>query len=97
MKTIEESIDVEVPVSVAYNQWTQFESFPSFMDGISRVDQLSDTTLHWVADVGGTTREWDAEITEQHPDDRVAWKAVDQARALTASSPSTSSTTRAPA
>ena len=78
MKTIEESIDVEVPVSVAYNQWTQFESFPSFMDGIARVDQLSDTTLHWVADVGGTTREWDAEITEQHPDHRVAWKAVDQ-------------------
>jgi uncharacterized membrane protein len=79
MKTIEESIEIEVPVSAAYNQWTQFESFPRFMDGVERVVQKDDTRLHWVADVGGETREWDAEITEQHPDHRVAWKALDQA------------------
>jgi len=76
VKTIEESIDIAVPVSTAYNQWTQFESFPQFMDGVDRVEQLDDTRLHWVADVGGQTREWDAEITEQHPDERVAWRAV---------------------
>ena len=78
MTTIEQSIDIEVPVAVAYNQWTQFESFPRFMDGVERVDQKTDTQLHWVADIGGSTREWDAEITEQHPDHRVAWKALDQ-------------------
>ena len=78
MTTIEESIDIEVPVSVAYNQWTQFESFPGFMDGVERVEQKTDTQLHWVAEIGGTQREWDAEITEQHPDHRVAWKALDQ-------------------
>jgi uncharacterized membrane protein len=78
VKTIEESIEIEVPVSTAYNQWTQFESFPQFMDGVERVEQKDDKRLHWVADVGGETREWDAEITEQHPDHRVAWKALDQ-------------------
>ena len=78
MKTIEESIEVEVPVSTAYNQWTQFESFPEFMDGIARVRQENDTRLHWVAEVGSEKREWDAEITEQHADERVAWKALDQ-------------------
>jgi uncharacterized membrane protein len=78
LKTIEESIEVEVPVSTAYNQWTQFESFPAFMDGIERVEQRDDTHLHWVAEIGGDKREWDAEITEQHPDHRVAWKALDQ-------------------
>jgi len=77
MTTIEESIEIEVPVSVAYNQWTQFESFPRFMDGVERVEQKTDTRLHWVAEIGGTKREWDAEITEQHPDHRVAWKALD--------------------
>ena len=76
MKTIEESIDIAVPVSTAYNQWTQFESFPQFMEGVDRVEQKGDTALHWVADVGGQTREWDAEITEQHPDERIAWKAM---------------------
>lgn len=76
--TIEQSIDIDVPVSVAYNQWTQFEEFPRFMDGIERVEQKTDTRLHWVAEIGGTKREWDAEITEQHPDHRVAWKAIDQ-------------------
>jgi len=77
MKTIEASIEIDVPVSTAYNQWTQFESFPQFMDGVERVEQTTDKRLHWVADVGGETREWDAEITEQHPDHRVAWKALD--------------------
>jgi uncharacterized membrane protein len=76
--TIEESIDIDVPVSRAYNQWTQFESFPQFMEGVERVEQTTDTRLHWVAEVAGEKREWDAEITEQHPDHRVAWKALDQ-------------------
>ncbi len=78
MKTIEESIEIEVPLTTAYNQWTQFESFPQFMEGVERVEQKGDTRLHWVADVGGERREWDAEITEQHPDERVAWKALGQ-------------------
>jgi uncharacterized membrane protein len=78
VKTIEESIEIEVPVSTAYNQWTQFESFPEFMEGIERVEQKGDTRLHWVAKIGGVKREWDAEITEQHPDHRVAWKALEQ-------------------
>jgi len=78
MKTIEESIEIGVPVSTAYNQWTQFESFPQFMDGVERVEQKDDTRLHWVAEIGGDKREWDAEITEQHPDHRVAWKALNQ-------------------
>jgi uncharacterized membrane protein len=78
VKTIEESIEVDVPVSTAYNQWTQFESFPSFMEGVERVVQKDDTHLHWIAEVGGGKREWDAEITEQHPDHRVAWRAIDQ-------------------
>ena len=78
MSTIEESIDVDVPVSTAYGQWTQFESFPRFMEGIERVEQLDDTHLHWVAEMGGSRREWDAEITAQHPDERIAWRAVEQ-------------------
>jgi uncharacterized membrane protein len=78
MKTIEESIEIGVPISTAYNQWTQFESFPQFMDGIKRVEQSDDTRLRWTAEVGGNKREWDAEITEQHPDHRVAWKALNQ-------------------
>ncbi len=78
MSTIEESIDIDVPVSTAYSQWTQFESFPRFMDGVERVEQKDDTLLHWVAEIGGTRREWDAEIMEQDPDRRIAWKALDQ-------------------
>ena len=77
MTSIEESIEINVPVSKAYNQWTQFETFPKFMEGVERVEQKTDTRLHWVAEVGGERREWDAEITEQHPDHRVAWKALD--------------------
>ena len=77
MSTVEQSIDVEVPVRTAYDQWTQFRSFPEFMEGVERIDQLSDTRTHWVTKVGGVTREFDAEITEQHPDERVAWRSVD--------------------
>ena len=76
MARIEESIDVAVPVKTAYNQWTQFEEFPAFMEGIEQVRQLDDTRLHWVAEVGGKREERDAEITEQHPDHRVAWTAT---------------------
>ncbi|HWC68748.1 MAG TPA: SRPBCC family protein [Acidimicrobiales bacterium] len=77
MSTIEQSIDVRVPVSTAYNQWTQFEQFPHFMEGVESVQQLNDRRLHWVAEIAGQRREWDAEITEQHPDERVAWRSTD--------------------
>jgi uncharacterized membrane protein len=76
MSNITESIDVEVPVRTAYDQWTQFEEFPQFMSAIERVDQLDDQRLHWVAKVGGKTKEWDARITEQTPDQRVAWTST---------------------
>jgi uncharacterized membrane protein len=73
MATIEQSIDVEVPVRTAYNQWTQFEEFPRFMEGVEQVRQLDDKRLHWRANVAGKVKEWDAEITEQTPDQRIAW------------------------
>ena len=76
MARIEESIDVDVPVETAYNQWTQFEEFPTFMEGIEQVKQVDDTHLHWTAEVGGKREEWDAEITEQHPDERIAWTST---------------------
>jgi uncharacterized membrane protein len=76
MASVVESIDVEVPVSTAYNQWTQFEEFPRFMEGVKSVTQIDDTHLHWVAEIAGKDKEWDAEITEQHPDERVAWRAT---------------------
>ena len=79
MSTVEESIDVEVPVRTAYNQWTQFEEFPKFMEGIEEVRQMDETTLHWVAEIAGRRREWDAKITEQHPDLRVAWMSIEGA------------------
>lgn len=79
MSTIEESVEVQVPVSVAYNQWTQFEDFPRFMEGIESVKQIDDTHLHWKAKIAGATREWEAEITEQHPDERIAWHATEGA------------------
>jgi uncharacterized membrane protein len=78
--TIVESIDVRVPVRTAYNQWTQFEDFPQFMENVERVDQLDDRRLHWVATVAGRTKEWDAEITEQTPDKRVAWTSTSGAQ-----------------
>ena len=68
MTTIEKSIDVDVPVSTAYNQWTQFEEFPKFMEGVEEIKQLDDTHLHWVTEVGGKRQEFDAEVTEQTPD-----------------------------
>jgi uncharacterized membrane protein len=80
MSTIEQSIDVRVPVRTAYNQWTQFEEFPQFMEGVESVRQVDDRHLHWVAEIGGARREWDAEITEQHPDERVAWRSTDGAQ-----------------
>jgi len=67
------SIDVDVPVRVAYNQWTQFEEFPRFMDGVSSITQVADDRLHWIVDIAGVTREFDTTITEQIPDERVAW------------------------
>lgn len=76
MSTVEKSIEVNVPVSTAYNQWTQFEEFPRFMEGIEEVRQLDATHLHWCASVGGKRKEWDAEITEQIPDKRIAWRAT---------------------
>jgi uncharacterized membrane protein len=74
MSTIEQSIDVNVPVHTAYNQWTQFEEFPQFMEGVEEVRQLDERRLHWRANIGGRVEEWDAVITEQHPDERIAWK-----------------------
>ncbi|MFL5798233.1 MAG: SRPBCC family protein [Actinomycetota bacterium] len=73
MSTIEESVEVQVPLSTAYNQWTQFQEFPRFMEGVERVEQLDDKSLTWVARVKGQTREFQARITEQKPDERVAW------------------------
>ncbi len=76
MATYEGSIDVNVPLSTAYNQWTQFEDFPQFMEGVEKVIQQDDKHLHWVAEVAGQRREWDADITEQRPDERIAWTAT---------------------
>lgn len=76
MAQVIETIDVDVPVSVAYNQWTQFESFPEFLDEVVSLTQIDDTHTRWKVKVGGAEREFDAEITEQHPDERVAWKSV---------------------
>jgi uncharacterized membrane protein len=76
MASVVESIDVEVPVSTAYNQWTQFEEFPRFMEGVKSVTQTDDTHLHWVAEIAGKEKEWDAEVTEQHADERVAWNSI---------------------
>jgi uncharacterized membrane protein len=76
-RTIEETIEVNVPVSVAYNQWTQFEDFPLFMEGVDHVQQLDDTRLHWAATIAGKTNEWDAKILEQHPDRQISWISED--------------------
>ena len=77
MATVKETIEVDVPVSTAYNQWTQFEEFPRFMDGVESVTQIDDTHLRWVAEVGGKRREWNAEIVDQVPDQKIAWTATD--------------------
>jgi uncharacterized membrane protein len=80
MSEIMEAVEVNVPVRTAYDQWTQFESFPRFMEGVKQVRQLDDTTLEWVADVAGKEKRWKAKITEQRPDERVAWTSIDGAR-----------------
>jgi uncharacterized membrane protein len=78
--SVTKSIDVEVPVRTAYDQWTQFEEFPRFMEGVEEVRQIDDANLHWRADVGGKDVEWTARITEQIPDERIAWTSTSGAR-----------------
>ncbi|MEU5885101.1 SRPBCC family protein [Spirillospora sp. NPDC047279] len=78
--TIEQSIDVAVPVGVAYNQWTQFTEFPRFMEGVDQVEQVNDTRTHWKTSIAGVKREFDAEITEQLPDERIAWTSTGEPR-----------------
>ncbi len=80
MSTIEKTLTVDVPVSTAYDQWTQFETFPRFMEGVEEVRQLDDTHLHWRAEIAGVRREWDAEIVDQTPDERITWRALDGAK-----------------
>jgi uncharacterized membrane protein len=80
MSSVTETVEVAVPVRTAYNQWTQFEEFPRFMEGVSQVRQMTDTLTHWTVEIGGVPREFDAQITEQHPDERVAWTSVDGPR-----------------
>jgi uncharacterized membrane protein len=77
MPKIEDTIEVQVPVQQAYNQWTQFEDFPKFMEGIQSVQQLDDTHVQWIAEIRGESRQWTTEITEQRPDERVAWKTIE--------------------
>ncbi len=77
MASIEQDVEVDVPVRTAYDQWTQFEQFPRFMDGVQDVRQLDDAHLHWVARIGGVEKEWDAEITAQEPDRVIAWRSTD--------------------
>ncbi len=80
MKKIEDSITVDVPISRAYNQWTQFEEFHNFMEGIKEVKQMNDKRLHWKAEIAGQTKEWDAEIFEQIPDQLIAWRSTSGAK-----------------
>jgi len=80
MSKIEKSITVDVPVRTAYNQWTQFEEFPRFMEGVAEVRQLDDKRLHWVAEISGKRKEWNAEIFEQIPDQRIAWRSTTGAK-----------------
>ena len=76
MERVEKFIEVNRPVNTVYNQWTQFEEFPLFMDGVKEVRQLDDTHLYWRAEVWGKEKEWEAEITEQEPDTRISWKSI---------------------
>ena len=75
MERLEKSIEVDRPLNQVYNQWTQFEEFPRFMEGVKSVKQLDDTRLHWVAEIGGKEKEWTAKIIEQIPDHRIAWES----------------------
>jgi uncharacterized membrane protein len=77
MSVIEKSIEVDVPVRVAYDQWTQFEEFPRFMEGVEEIRQLDDTTLEWHVSIGGVDRSFRAAIEEQRPDERIAWRATE--------------------
>jgi uncharacterized membrane protein len=77
MAHVREGLEVDVPVTTAYNQWTQFEEFPTFMENVESVRQIDDTHLRWVAEIGGNKQEWTAEITRQEPDKVVAWRSVD--------------------
>lgn len=77
MESVTKSIDVNVPVRVAYDQWTQFEAFPEFMEGVREVRQVDDKRLHWRAEISGKEAAWDATITEQVPDQRIAWSSTD--------------------
>ncbi len=79
METIEKSIEVNAPLSQVYNQWTQFEEFPKFMEGIEEIRQLTDTKMFWRAKVAGKQKEWNAEVTEQVPDKRISWRSLDGA------------------
>ncbi len=76
MAAIEKSIEVDVPVRAAYNQWTQFEEFPKFMDGVKEVSQVDDRRLQWCAEIAGKEERWEAEITSQVPDERIAWRSI---------------------
>lgn len=80
MATAEKSVDVDVYVTTAYDQWTQFEEFPTFMDGVEEVNQLDDRNLHWKVDIAGVEREFNTEITEQLPDERIAWRSTSGAQ-----------------
>jgi len=76
MARVTKTIEVDVPVRTAYNQWTQFEEFPKFMEGVHEVHQLDDRRLHWRAEVGGKEEEWEAEIREQIPDEKIIWNSI---------------------
>jgi uncharacterized membrane protein len=76
MANIEKTIEVEAPLSTVYNQWTQFEEFPRFMEGVKEVQQLNEKQLHWRAEIAGKEEEWDAEITQQVPDERIGWRST---------------------
>ncbi|MFH8569413.1 SRPBCC family protein [Streptomyces sp. NPDC017993] len=76
MSKVKESVEVEVPVHTAYNQWTQFEEFPNFMEGVERITQIDDRHNHWRTKIGGVRREFDTEIVDQLPDERIAWRST---------------------
>ncbi len=77
MPTIDETIDIDVPISTAYNQWTQFEEFPKFMGGVDEIRQVDDTLTHWKTSIGGVDREFDAKIIDQEPDRQIGWRSID--------------------
>ncbi|MEU5418253.1 SRPBCC family protein [Streptomyces sp. NPDC020799] len=77
MTTVKEAVEVDVPLHTAYDQWTQFEEFPNFMEGVERVRQLDARHNHWTTKIGGVRREFDTEIVDQLPDERITWRTVD--------------------